>query len=250
MKLAFLTFGGGSDNYHGAVHRICNQAFQFGMFQYIYGFTENELIQDKEWWEKHSQFVLENERGYGYWIWKCYLIKKVMDKMDEGDLVLYTDCGCELNIHGFKRMIEYVDLVIAHDTLAMKMGGIPEKRYTKMDLANSLQSPKEHMDDAQIESGIIFLKKTEKNMKILEEIIALYQQDNYHLIDDSPSVIENDSSFEEHRHDQSILSLVFKKYGCFTIQDETYFGRDWSKGINQPILAFRNRTPFSYLQNI
>lgn len=250
MKLAFLTFGGGNENYHGAVHRICNQAFQFGMFNYIYGFTEHELVKDKEWWEKHSSFILANKRGFGYWIWKCYLIKKVMEKLDDGDIAFYTDCGCELNIQGFKRLIEYIDLVIEHDTLAMKMGGIAEKRHTKMDLALALQSPKEHMDDAQIESGIIFMKKTQKNMDILDEIIKLYEQDNYHLVDDSPSVAQNDESYQEHRHDQSILSLVFKKHGCFTIQDETYFGRDWSQGINQPILAFRNRSGFSYLRSM
>ena len=34
---------------------------------------------------------------------------------------------------------------------------------------------------------------------------------DYHNIDDSPSIIPNHSLFSEHRHDQSILSLLIKK---------------------------------------
>ena len=33
---------------------------------------------------------------------------------------------------------------------------------------------------------------------------------NYHFIDDSPSILKNDNSFSEHRHDQSIFSLLIK----------------------------------------
>ena len=33
---------------------------------------------------------------------------------------------------------------------------------------------------------------------------------NYHFVDDSPSIHPNDPSFREHRHDQSIFSLLIK----------------------------------------
>ena len=246
MKLAFLTFGGGGENYYGAVQRICAQAERFNLFKKIYGFTDKDLKNDAQWWNKHGDFVMKHKRGYGYWIWKCYLIKKVMEEIEMGDIVLYTDSGCELNVRGRPRMIEYIKLVMQNDTLAMNMS-FPEKEYTKMDLAHSIGCPEEHMTSGQIEAMIIFLKKTDKNLKILDEIIELYERDNYHLVDDTPSIVENDKMFKEHRHDQSIFSLIFKKYNCFTIPDETFFHPDWIKGINQPILALRNRGPYSYL---
>jgi len=39
---------------------------------------------------------------------------------------------------------------------------------------------------------------------------------DYHNIDDSPSIIKNLDSFIEHRHDQSIFSLLTKKYDLYS----------------------------------
>jgi hypothetical protein len=43
----------------------------------------------------------------------------------------------------------------------------------------------------------------------------------YNLINDSPSVEKNHSSFFEHRHDQSIFSCLRKKYGTYSILNES-----------------------------
>lgn len=39
---------------------------------------------------------------------------------------------------------------------------------------------------------------------------------DYHNIDDSPSILKNIDGFIEHRHDQSIFSLLTKKYNLFS----------------------------------
>ena len=52
---------------------------------------------------------------------------------------------------------------------------------------------------------------------------------NYHFIDDSPSIYINFSCFVEHRHDQSIFSLLTKKYNLFSeysLNDEGYIPMD------------------------
>ena len=51
---------------------------------------------------------------------------------------------------------------------------------------------------------------------------------NYHMIDDTPSIIPNVGSFKEHRHDQSIFSLLTKKYNIFSkesIKNGVYIAR-------------------------
>jgi hypothetical protein len=39
---------------------------------------------------------------------------------------------------------------------------------------------------------------------------------NYHLIDDTPSLTRNYPSFRQHRHDQSIFSLLTKIHGVYS----------------------------------
>jgi hypothetical protein len=89
--------------------------------------------------------------------------------------------------------------------------------------------------------GISFFKKTEKTIRFLTEWYELAC--NYHLIDDSPSILKNDPTFCEHRHDQSIFSLLCKKHGANVLDDETYY-EDWPKNkcIDKPILAKRNHS--------
>ena len=46
---------------------------------------------DEIFWENHSSFIENNKKGYGYWLWKPYIIKKTLEKMKKGDILLYLD---------------------------------------------------------------------------------------------------------------------------------------------------------------
>ena len=41
-------------------------------------YTDKELKNDQNFWEKHQQFIKRNPRGWGCWIWKPYIIKKLL----------------------------------------------------------------------------------------------------------------------------------------------------------------------------
>jgi hypothetical protein len=80
-KIYFLTFGGPDENYHDTVNRLCNQAKKMEVFNEIIGLTEKDLHNDKEFWSKHYNFIRQNKKkGYGYWLWKPYIIKKTLKK--------------------------------------------------------------------------------------------------------------------------------------------------------------------------
>ena len=52
----------------------------------------------------------------------------------------------------------------------------------------------------------------------------------------------NNNNNVSHRHDQSILSLLVKKYGSIKIPDETFFYPFWEKtGLRYPFWATRKR---------
>jgi GR25 family glycosyltransferase involved in LPS biosynthesis len=247
QKIYFLSFGGGTGDYHQAVERIGKQAESFGIFDEIICMTDLDLQKDKEFWEKHKNFILNNKRGYGYWIWKPYLIHKIMtERMNDGDIIFYADSGCELNILGRKRFLDYIDIVNQNETLAFQMD-LLEKQWTKMDLIKILKMEDENT--GQIQATMQFYTKCKKNIDLLEQIYKLSIMMNYRFVDDSPSIETNDKSFKEHRHEQSILSLLFKKNNCYYIKDETYFYPIWNDGIKYPIWSIRNRTGKRYINN-
>jgi hypothetical protein len=110
-KKVFLTFGGGTPGYHKRVETLCKQAEELDFFTDIHGYTEFHLQQDNNFWNKHAQFIQYYPRGYGYWIWKSYLILKELEKMKDDDVLMYIDAGCEINPDGKPRLYEYIDLL-------------------------------------------------------------------------------------------------------------------------------------------
>lgn len=58
-------------------------------------------------------FVLNRfTRGFGYWMWKSYVTKRLLAKIEEGDILFYADAGCTLNKEGKDRFNEYVDMLL------------------------------------------------------------------------------------------------------------------------------------------
>lgn len=226
MKV-FITFG--SPDYYPALHRICQEARAFP-FDKIHGYTDLELKQDPVFWEKHGDFILQNPKGYGFWIWKPYLILKKLEELQEGDILVYADSGCELNPQGMERFLDYLDVLEMSELgiLSFQMDHL-EQDFTKKAILDYFQ------DDGttgQCVGGIQLIKKTPHSMKVVREW-------NKHLlyewINDTPD------SHASPRHDQSIYSMVVKKYGSVRLPDETYY-EDWSNGKHIPILAKRNRS--------
>lgn len=111
MKKVFLTFGGPSVGWHNRVKTICSHVNELHTFDKIIGMTDTNLKNDPLFWDKHKDFIENNHRGYGYWIWKSYLVLKCLEEMNDGDIVLYCDAGCEINKKGIHRLNEYFDIV-------------------------------------------------------------------------------------------------------------------------------------------
>ena len=182
-------------------------------------YTDKDLINYTDFWNKHKDFIQNNHRGDGYWIWKPFLIKETIKNIKDGDILIYTDAGCEWNINGFKRFQEYINILnnSENNILSFHLEHL-EKTWTKMDLINELNAY-DKLNTLQLVGGIFFIKKCEKTVAFLEEWYNVMC--NYHFIDDTPSILPNDPSFIEHRHDQSCFSLLCKKYGSIVLNDET-----------------------------
>jgi hypothetical protein len=252
-KIHFICFGGPNTIYHNAIKRLHNQALSFNLFDSITCYTEKDLMSDSTFWNKHGNFILSNRRGYGYWIWKPYLIYKKLSEIDTNDILLYLDSGCELNINGKLRLLELIKLT--QQKLILATSSLQtELIYSKQDLIEFM-SMQSHplLTQSQAQAGALIIKKCQTTIDFYKEFYQICQ--NYHFIDDSPSKLQNHHSFKEHRHDQSVFSLLLKKYNLLNYDlDPTYFGDGPSsklvynkKAISYPIWYCRNRSGNSFL---
>lgn len=241
VKYIFLTFG--NERFYKSLNRIKEQAYSFDTFDEVCIYDDLKLKTDfPDFWKKHGDFIIHNPRGYGYWIWKSFLTLKILEKMNENDILVYADAGCELNPHGKDRLNDYFEIVTKHSTgmLAFQMNHL-EKKYTKSDLFHAFNmNTNKCLNSGQIMATTFILKKCNHTLNLINE---WYKYSSiYHLIDDSKSIIENDKEFIDHRHDQSIFSLMCKKYGTLLLRDETWHN-DWDSPFAKkfPILGKRIR---------
>ena len=213
MKTWFITFGSHA-NYIDASLRLANQAKSFNLFSNIIVYSAKYLMTDTSFWNRHSNFMYHNTRGCGYWLWKPYIIQQTMNKLEDGDILMYLDCGCELDIREKEYLEFYIetvkkDKIIGGDTFCV------EQQWNKTDLIHLLNmddSP--HLLTSQHEAGALVIFVCPETRDLVNQWYELGS--TYHNIDDTPSILQNSSIFKEHRHDQSIFSLLTKKYNLFS----------------------------------
>jgi hypothetical protein len=216
-----------------------------GIFTHVLAYTENDL--DAAFVERHGAFMTAS-RGYGYYIWKPQVILQAMARTPVGGFVVYADAGCSLHKKGVPRLLQYVDAA-ANSTKGV-MGFYlthKDKEFTKMDTALAVMNSDNNqdilkaLDDPQRVGGINVYHNTHEAAAFVQEWLNLCLKDNYRYVSDAPSRALNLPSFREHRHDQSIFSMLTKKYadGVTMISDETWHP-DWDS-FDWPIHAERRR---------
>lgn len=238
MTLSFLSFA--DTKYAATAERLQKEAHNMNIFQHI--FIWNEYNIETQFVQEHYNFIAQHYfRGFGYWIWKPQILLQALDFLQDNDILLYCDIGCTLNPDGIDRLKEYCDIVRATPSgiLAFRLS-FSECQYTKMDTLAYLDFTSEQdMTSFQILSGIFLLRKCEASFQVLQKWKEACLAENHRFVDDSPSTLPNADIFVEHRHDQSLWSILAKQANASTLPDETYFEPDWNLHTHFPVHATR-----------
>lgn len=184
------------------------------LFETVTIFDLNKLSSDFR--QAHGAYMQATRRGFGYWIWKPEIILRSLEALGQDDVLVYMDAGFSLNPGGRARFLDYVDLAQDHPTKMLSFQNVhTEALWTKADLAVrlGLATTSSEMKTSQLGSGLIFLQKTRSNLDLLADWAMIAVEDRYRYSDDSPSELANHPRFREHRHDQSIASLLRKIRG-------------------------------------
>ena len=241
-----------------SVLRFKQQANKISIYKNIKVYGYNDLSFEKKY--QIENFKKNNKkRLFGYGCWKAEIIDNFLNSIPKDAVLQYSDIGCHLNTKGEKKLLEYYDLTIKNDILAFQYKtpkfDFNDLRYqiyyefenTKSDLFDyfNLDLESDISKSEQFWSGSVFFKNNKKSKIFLKQWMDICKIDN--LIDDEISKIENHKDFKEHRHDQSVFSIICKLYKVFSISAseaewaENKNGRTWSHLENFPILAKRDK---------
>jgi hypothetical protein len=225
LKKKFIAYG--SNAFLQSSKRIIEEAKSLGVFNETQRYTFADLPLSL----RSSPLFLDQKKG-GYWIWKAYVIYDSLQKLNDGDILVYADSGCELkhNQSGWEKNFQMLN-----DNEALFFQYRTDKNYGwNAYNSNFIDSPKlkywvkksttDHFqtlfgnDNSWTEknklwAGFMFLKKTDSTVKLIKDwldIMLFYPE----LVID-PLIDERHEQlpgFSSHRHDQSILSIIVRFY--------------------------------------
>lgn len=152
--------------------------------------------------------ILNNPRGGGYWLWKPYIIKKQLAKMKDGEYLFYADSGTTF-IQPIYKLLK-CDVLKRQDIMAFQLP-LLEKQWTKEVALQKMDGTlPEITETPQLCATYILFRKSQFSTKFVQCWLDACTDSN--LISDSNDSRANGIHLIEHRHDQSLFSITFKKY--------------------------------------
>lgn len=250
----FLTFA--DSRFAANARRIEEQARAVGVYDKVLAFDETFL--DADFRRKNADILNSSTRGFGWWIWKPQSVKQVLASMKDGDILNYADVGCHVNARGKKRLLEYFEIAANAPSGVLAFiqndsAGSLERVWTKGDLfdAVGVRGNPEITDTPQVAATMFFIRKCPEAEKFVARWLELAEADGHSLIGGAPSRSPNFPEFRDHRHDQSIFSILAKTSAAtFLPHSENYPSAslpdgspDWSTLAEFPLLAMRDKCP-------
>jgi len=180
---------------------------------------------------RKNRYILDKPRGNGVWLWKPYIILETFNSLEDGDVVLYSDAGIKV-IGNLNQLFEIAQKGPNDGKILFKLPavGVPHhlaKTWTKRDTFVLMGCDSEKYWNANMSNGAVSLwRKSDKNIEFLKEW-QKYLKDP-RIVTDDPNMAgkPNFMEFKDHRHDQSVLSLLAIKYNFEMFRDPTQFGNE------------------------
>jgi hypothetical protein len=173
--------------------------------------------------------ILDLPRGAGYWLWKPFIILHGLERLSPGDVLIYCDCGNPGKPHTIERPLK-----IIADWTCEEAGGMlpgvylpdhgPARWWTKGECFRAMGCRDRSIHDhPQIQASFSVWRRQPESIDFVREWLR-WCTDPAAVLDEKvdPS-IPDDPGFIEHRHDQSILTILALQRGlrCFGSPWET-----------------------------
>jgi hypothetical protein len=186
-------------------------------------------LQQTDFYATHRQ-ILDRKRGAGYWLWKPFIIESTLNDLHTGDIVIYSDAGIEI-VAGLHPLIEVCQLrteVLLFAGHYDDVGGPGPNtcgKWTRRDCFVGMDCDRPCYHNGQmLDASFLVIRVSPQSMEFVREWLGYCVQPE--LLIDGPNLcgLPDLPGFIEHRHDQSILSLLAIRREMETFRHPSQFG--------------------------
>jgi len=225
MKTRLVSYA--TPEYENSLSVLSVTAKHFGIDE-VFAFRRNDLVNTDFY--KQNRKLLDVPRGGGFWLWKPYYIHEVLQQINDGDILVYSDAG-----------IFILDDLSPLYKICLRNGGIllfhahyddigtPGKnvnsRWTKRDAFVLMRCDSaEYHNARQVDGSFQVYLKNERSLQFAREYL------DYCC---NPAILANGANicglgnlpdFIQHREDQSVLSLLAVKHKLEMFRHPSQFG--------------------------
>lgn len=220
-KKIFITYA--DEAFKPAQSFNTKSALIVGNFNIVWEYGPDSLAQD---FVDQNKSILKNKVGSGYWLWKPYIILDALNKSEPGDLIMYSDSASYF-IHSANTLFDLLD-THNQDIIPFELEFL-EKEWTKRDAFLLCNINEDIIKDSRQRCGSpIIIRNSDFSKSFFKEFLQI--SCDQRAITDQPNVLgkPNFSNFKNHRHDQSIFSLLTKKHGLSAFRDPSQWGNQFA----------------------
>lgn len=207
MKKYIITYG--DEKCKSARMRFVQNALNLNIFDEVIGYSENDISS-----ELQRSSIINEKRGGGLWSWKPDVILTTLNKMQDGDYLVYSDAGCTL--YNSKEWNHYWKILETHDIIAQRICQRTDK-WTRRNIIDyfSASIPRKWEKCYQHLATVIILK--------VSPLTRFFVKEWRNLMIEHPEMVEDvivkekgyeSDCFIENRHDQAIYSAMIYNYLC------------------------------------
>lgn len=198
----------GDENFSQSLKDNLKSAIKYGKVDKTIGYGPRSI---SEQFMKDNYEILSAKRGAGYWLWKPWVVNEALSQISNGDYLVYADSGSfymkDVNI-----LIDFMK----NQCVEVFLGELEhnEAKYSKRDAFVYMGvDDKGFEKEKQYEASFLLIKKSESTVKFIKDWLR-YSCD-IRIISDNPNTcgLDNYPGFIQNRYDQTVLSLLAKKYG-------------------------------------
>ena len=162
--------------------------------------------------ERHRD-TLAQPRGCGYWLWKPWLIQRELKRLGPDDILFYSDASID-GYYRFSRFPKCLVSLVRGGEHGFVVGPLlrqhgPVSRWTKRDALVLMNADRPEVSSRPtVQATWSLWRKTASSLDLLEKWLAASSDPRILTDMANTQGLPNHPDFVDHRHDQSILSIL------------------------------------------